>query len=115
MLRNVQRNDGAVLVNAFGHNVRKIAAHRDLTLPADGDRVWLPPFSWRADLRTADAKSKAGELPAAVRVGIWSSPCYLCSRGPALGIDRNYTTAMIVFLSAASMLVGARPPTSTRL
>jgi hypothetical protein len=45
-------------------------------------------FGGHAALRAAPPKQKADALTVDDKVGMWSSPCYLCGRAPAFGIDR---------------------------
>lgn len=79
--------------------VRSIAAHTGAALASSSagvTRVRLPPFSGRAELREAPDKEKADLLSVEQKIELWSNECYLCGRGPALGIDRedasgNYT------------------------
>jgi hypothetical protein len=81
-------------VDMFISDVRSVAAHRGICRSsvgeahADQERVRLMPFAGRADLRAAPVKDKTNNLPDETKLELWCSPCYLCGRSPALGIDR---------------------------
>lgn len=84
-MKNVQGADEFVAA------IRKITAHTGVVVPSgsDGKRTRLPAFGGRAELREAPAKAKEDRLTIDAKVAIWSTPCYLCGRTPALGIDRE--------------------------
>lgn len=75
-------------VDAFVANVRDIFAHRKLSF-GDMVRASIKPFAGRRDLRDAPPKEKLDCLKEDAKIDMWSSPCYLCDRSPALGIDRE--------------------------
>ena len=80
---------GPADLDVFVDNVRRISAHAgdsDGTI-SDG-RTRLPAFGGRAELRSAPPKEKRWELTDEEEVELLSSPCYLCGRAPAFGIDR---------------------------
>lgn len=62
--------------------------HGQLGLPAVISRNRLPGFGGWAELRGGD-KTKRDLLFSTQRIMLWSSRCYLCGRGPSLGIDRE--------------------------
>lgn len=79
---------GPLHIDEFITNIRAIVAYCNLALPTVASRCRMAPFSGSAEKRAADKVDKSGALPHDVKVRLWSQPCYLCGRGPALGIDR---------------------------
>lgn len=77
-------------VDEFLGCVRRIYDFRRIAdAQASSSRARLPAFGGRADLRNAEEKVKMDLLTVAQKIQLWGSPCYLCGRGPALGIDRE--------------------------
>lgn len=73
----------------FVTNIRAIVAHCRIEPCTDGDRCRLRPFAGTADRREAEAMDKdTRALDEELKIKLWSSPCYLCGRGPSFGIDR---------------------------
>lgn len=71
--------------------VRRVATHCGLRHSGNDEprqRERLPSFGGRADLRAAPSKTRADMLNGSQKAELWSNPCYLCARTPALGIDR---------------------------
>ena len=71
--------------------IRRVASVNPASSEAAGEdvRTRLPPFSYRAELRDRDKKTKTDYLKIDEKIDLWSAPCYLCGRGPSLGIDRE--------------------------
>ena len=83
---------GSSKVDEFLGYVRRIVHHLGIEPRGEqssSSRVRLPAFCGRAELRAAPDKEKRDELSDDRRVALWSSPCYLCGRTPAFGIDRE--------------------------
>jgi hypothetical protein len=76
---------GVRTVDAFITNVRNIIKHREVT---DVPRSRIKSFGGRSELRDAPPKEKTNYLTKSEKLTIWSTPCYLCGRAPAFGIDR---------------------------
>lgn len=74
--------------DVFVHNVRRIQQVHQRLCSADAPRQRQPAFSGRAELRTAQPKTKAMLLSMEDRMRLMCEACYLCGRGPSLGIDR---------------------------
>lgn len=74
--------------DVFVHNVRRIQQVHPRLCPSDAPRQRLPAFSGRAELRAAQPKTKAMLLSMEDRKRLMCEACYLCGRGPSLGIDR---------------------------
>lgn len=76
-------------VDSFVHHARKIHDFRcrDVAIDNGPDRVLPAAFGGTADRRQA-TKTKTNHLSRTQKIDLWVSPCYLCGREPALGIDR---------------------------
>ena len=80
----------------FLYQVRLIAVrhqHVEHISSSDSDEAYRQQCS-----RKYDSNDKTDQLSDQQRLDLWSSPCYLCGHGPALGIDRedsreSYTAA----------------------
>ena len=83
-------------VDSFVHHARKMYAFSCGDIALDTERSALPAaFGGRADLCELE-KTKEDHLTIEERVQLWASPCYLCGREPALGIDRLDSTGHYV-------------------
>jgi hypothetical protein len=80
---------GCMAVDELIDNVRRIYQHRHI---ADGEGPSEPmrrlTFGGTVERRSAAKKEKRDLLTLDEKIELWSSPCYLCNRLPALGIDR---------------------------
>ena len=82
-------------VDSFLHHARKmceferfdVGTLQSAVAPSGQARVLPASFGGRSDLRARN-NAKEDDLTEAERVDLWASPCYLCGRGPSLGIDR---------------------------
>ncbi len=80
-------------IDSFLHHARKMYAYSclDIIIDTNGQRVLPSAFGGRAELRDLE-KTKDDHLTDDQRIELWASLCYLCGRGPALGIDRIDST-----------------------
>ena len=76
----------AFSVDEFLTGVDAITHH--LSLTEHKPETPVPVFGGTQDRREAPPKAKDDNLPLGAKIALWSNPCYLCGRGPALGIDR---------------------------
>lgn len=75
-------------IDEFIDNIRRITKYGNIDIDnIAGGSSGARALGGHADLRAA-SKEKTCFLSIDQKIDLWSSPCYLCGRSPALGIDR---------------------------
>jgi hypothetical protein len=78
-------------VNEFLENIRDIVHYRRLDTTTSCNASRPPAFGGTTE-RCNITKNKENNLSTEIKVGLWAGECYMCGRGPSLGIDRVDST-----------------------
>ena len=77
-------------VNEFLENIRDIVRYR--RLDTSNYNVSRPQAFGGTAERCNITKNKENNLSKEIKIGLWAGECYMCGRGPSLGIDRVDST-----------------------